>query len=46
MGPLLAAEGARYVVVFGEVPTGRYPYYCLPHVGNGMRAEMMVERRE
>lgn len=45
MGPLLVSEGARYTVVFGVVPDGRYPYYCLPHLGSGMRAEIVVSER-
>ena len=46
MGPLLVSEGTRYTVVFGSVPSGRYPYYCLPHLGSGMRAEVLVGERE
>lgn len=45
MGPLLVSEGARYMVVLGAVPAGRYPYYCLPHLGSGMRAEIVVSER-
>ncbi len=45
MGPLLVSEGARYTVVFGVVRAGRYPYYCLPHLGSGMRAEILVSER-
>ncbi len=46
MGPLLVSEGTRYTVVFGAVPTGRYLYYCLPHLGSGMRAEVLVSEQE
>lgn len=45
MGPLLVSEGARYTVVFGALPAGRYPYYCLPHLGSGMRAEVLVREQ-
>ncbi len=46
MGPLLVSEGAPYTVVFGAVPAGRYPDDCLPHLGSGMRAEIVVDGRE
>jgi len=44
VGPLLFAPDQRWTIVLAGLPAGRYPYYCLPHVGGGMVGEIEVRR--
>lgn len=32
-----------YTISFGNVPAGRYPYHCTPHLAMGMRGEITVQ---
>jgi plastocyanin len=41
-GPFLVKEGDRYAVSFARVPSGRYQFYCLPHMGQNMRGTVVV----
>lgn len=41
-GPLLLKDGERYVVSFAGVPSGRYPFFCMPHMSAGMRGTVVV----
>ncbi len=41
-GPLLVLEGDTYKVAVPELPPGRYRFFCAPHVGGGMRGELVV----
>jgi plastocyanin len=40
-GPLLVLPGDTYDVVF-DVPSGRYPYWCIPHLGMGQMGSITV----
>jgi plastocyanin len=42
-GPLLLLAGDRYVISFADLPAGRYPFFCLPHLGLRMRGEIVVQ---
>ena len=42
-GPLLMKDNERYAVSFAGMPTGRYPFYCMPHMGLQMRGTVVVE---
>jgi plastocyanin len=42
-GPLLVLDGDTYKVVVPALPAGRYRFFCSPHVGGGMRGELVVE---
>lgn len=39
--PLLITPGETYDVVF-DVPTGRYPYWCIPHLAMGQMGSITV----
>ncbi len=41
-GPLLVLDGDTYTVVVPALPPGRYRFFCAPHVGGGMRGELVV----
>jgi plastocyanin len=41
-GPLLVLNGDTYKVVVPALPPGRYRFFCTPHVGGGMRGELVV----
>lgn len=38
----LVAEGDSLVFTFSGVPTGRYPYFCLPHEAMGMKGVLTI----
>ncbi len=41
---LLFAAGSSYSSTFSEdLEPGRYPYYCEPHRGAGMRGDVIIE---
>ncbi|HET9424502.1 MAG TPA: plastocyanin/azurin family copper-binding protein [Gemmatimonadaceae bacterium] len=40
-GPLLVTPGESYVIVF-DVPAGRYPYWCIPHLSMGLMGTITV----
>lgn len=42
-GPLLLQSGDSYTISFADVPPGRYPYFCMPHVTIGMKGTITVE---
>ena len=42
-GPLLVMAGDRYVISFADLPAGRYPFFCLPHLGVRMTGEIVVQ---
>lgn len=41
--PLLTGVGKDYRMVVPQMPTGKYPFYCLPHRAYDMRGEMVVK---
>lgn len=41
-GPLLVLDGDTYKVVVPALPPGRYRFFCTPHLGGGMRGELVV----
>lgn len=42
-GPLLMEEGDSYTITFANVPPGRYPFFCMPHLAMGMKGTITVE---
>jgi plastocyanin len=40
-GPLLIVAGDTYDVVF-DVPSGKYPYWCIPHLAMGQMGSITV----
>lgn len=42
-GPLLLMAGDRYTISFDDLPSGRYPFFCLPHLGLRMTGEIVVQ---
>ena len=42
-GPLILFAGDRYLVSFAGLPSGRYPFFCLPHLGRQRTGEIVVE---
>jgi plastocyanin len=40
-GPLLILPGDTYDVVF-DVPAGKYPYWCVPHLAMGQMGQITV----
>jgi plastocyanin len=42
-GPLLIIPGDTYDVVFADMPPGRYPYWCIPHLAGGMMGTIIVK---
>jgi plastocyanin len=40
--PLLIVPGETYVIVFGDVPPGKYPYWCIPHLAMGQMGSITV----
>jgi len=42
-GPLLLSPGDRYAISFTRIPTGRYPFFCLPHLALRMTGEIVVQ---
>jgi plastocyanin len=46
MAPLasnLLKDGESYTISLAGVPAGRYPYFCMPHSGAGMKGSITVE---
>ncbi len=41
--PLLTATGKDYRMVVPQVPTGIYPFYCLPHRAYDMRGQLKIK---
>lgn len=41
-GPLLVIPGETYTIVFTDVPAGRYPYWCIPHLAMGQMGSITV----
>jgi plastocyanin len=41
-GPLLVIPGETYTIVFKDMPSGKYPYWCIPHLGMGMMGTIVV----
>lgn len=41
-GPFLLSPGDRYAISFANVPAGRYPFFCLPHLALHMAGEVVV----
>ena len=41
-GPLLVIPGEEYVIVFTDVPAGKYPYWCMPHLSMGIMGSIRV----
>lgn len=41
-GPLLVTPGETYDIVFTDVPSGSYPYWCIPHIGMGQMGAVTV----
>lgn len=41
--PLLTATGKEYRMVVPQIPTGTYPFYCLPHRAYDMRGQLKVK---
>ena len=42
-GPILIVPGETYDIVFSDVPPGRYPYWCIPHLAGGMMGTSIVK---
>lgn len=42
-GTLLTQPGQVYDVRFGDAPAGRYPFFSVPHAGEGMTGVVVVE---
>ena len=42
LGVLLTDPGQAYDVAFTGAPPGRYPFLSRPHVGRGMRGEVVI----
>jgi plastocyanin len=42
-GPLLSKDGATYTITLTDVPAGRYPFFCMPHMSMGMQGVLIVE---
>ena len=40
-GPLLILPGDTYDVIF-DVPSGKYPYWCIPHLAMGQMGQITV----
>ena len=40
-GPLLILPGDTYDIVF-DAPSGRYPYWCIPHLAMGQMGQITV----
>ncbi len=43
--PLLIITGETYGFRIPELPPGRYPFVCLPHVAGNMRGALVVVRQ-
>ena len=41
-GKLLLNEGESYTITLNGVRAGRYEFFCLPHVGMGMKGTLVV----
>ena len=41
-GPILIIPGETYDIVFTDVPSGTYPYWCIPHLAGGMMGTIIV----
>jgi plastocyanin len=41
-GPILIIPGETYDIVFTGVPSGKYPYWCIPHLSGGMMGTIIV----
>lgn len=42
-GPLLLSPGQRYTISFADLPSGHYPFFCLPHLTLRMKGEVIVQ---
>ena len=42
-GPLLLTPGETYDIVFTDVPSGVYPYWCIPHFSMGQMGAITVK---
>ena len=42
-GPILSKNGDSYTITLDGVPTGRYPFYCMPHMALAMTGVLIVE---
>ena len=42
-GPLLVITNEVYEIVFTDVPSGRYQYWCVPHIAGGMTGTIIVK---
>ena len=43
-GPLLISTGETYAFKVPDLPPGRYPFVCLPHVTSNMRGVLIIVR--
>jgi plastocyanin len=41
--PLMQTVGESYTVSFGNIPAGKYPYFCTPHIAMGMTGTITVQ---
>ncbi|HKT60990.1 MAG TPA: plastocyanin/azurin family copper-binding protein [Gemmatimonadales bacterium] len=41
--PLLTASGGEYRMTVPQVPSGAYPFYCLPHRAYDMRGTLRIK---
>jgi plastocyanin len=42
-GPLMTEANAAYSISFAGVKPGRYQFFCMPHMGMGMRGTITVQ---
>jgi len=42
---MLLDAGESFVLSLADLPPGTYPFYCAPHLGGGMRGELVVQAR-
>lgn len=45
MPEMLIMRGEAYTLPLAGLPPGTYPFFCTPHLGNGMRGELIVRAR-
>jgi plastocyanin len=43
---MLLSPGETFVLSLAGLPPGTYPFYCAPHLGGGMRGELVIRARE
>jgi len=41
--PMLLNPGESYVISFGNVKPGKYPFHCTPHLAMNMRGNITVQ---